>query len=280
MPTLYIVSTPIGNLEDITLRALRVLGEVGLIAAEDTRVTRRLLTRYDIDTPLTSYHEHNKLAKIPGLLVRLEDIDIALVSDAGTPGVNDPGQELVMAAASKGHDVIGIPGASALTTAIAVSGIAMEGFVFLGFLPRKSGERQRLLESMISERRALVIFETPHRLKSALKDAQAVLGDREIAVCRELTKLYEETYRGPISEALVHFENPRGEFTLIISGTTSDDENAPKADPRPLLEELHRQRVSARDAVAQTSEATGLGRRELYRIWVELTKESDYHPPV
>ena len=133
MPTLYIVSTPIGNLEDITLRALRVLGEVGLIAAEDTRVTRRLLTRYDIDTPLTSYHEHNKLAKIPGLLVRLEDIDIALVSDAGTPGVNDPGQELVIAAASKGHDVIGIPGASSLTTAIAVSGIAMEGFVFLGF---------------------------------------------------------------------------------------------------------------------------------------------------
>ena len=136
------------------------------------------------------------------------------------------------------------------------------------------------MESMISERRALVAFETPHRLKSALKDAQAVLGDREIAVCRELTKLYEETYRGTISEALEHFENPRGEFTLIISGTTSDDENAPKADPRLLLEELHRQRVSARDAVAQTSEATGLGRRELYRIWVELTKESDYHPPV
>ena len=280
MPTLYIVSTPIGNLEDITLRALRVLGEVGLIAAEDTRVTRRLLTRYDIDTPLTSYHEHNKLAKIPDLLAKLEDIDIALVSDAGTPGVNDPGQELVMAAASTGHDVIGIPGASAITTAIAVSGIAMEGFVYLGFLPRNAGERQRLLKSVISERRALLLFETPHRLKATLKDAQAVLGDREIAVCRELTKLYEETYRGTISEASEHFDNPRGEFTLMISGATSDDEYAPKADPRPLLEELHRQRVSARDAVAQISEATGSGRRELYRIWVELTKESDYHPPV
>lgn len=280
MPTLYIVSTPIGNLEDITLRALRVLGEVGLIAAEDTRVTRRLLTRYDIDTPLTSYHEHNKLAKIPDLLAKLEGIDIALVSDAGTPGVNDPGQELVMAAASTGHDVIGIPGASAITTAIAVSGIAMEGFVYLGFLPRNSGERQRLLKSVISERRSLVLFETPHRLKATLKDAQAVLGDRELAVCRELTKLYEETYRGTISEASEHFDNPRGEFTLMISGATSDDENAPKIDARPLLEELHRQRVSARDAVAQISEATGLGRRELYRIWVELTKESDYHPPV
>ena len=280
MPTLYIVSTPIGNLEDITLRALRVLGEVGLIAAEDTRVTRRLLTRYDIDTPLTSYHEHNKLAKIPDLLAKLEGIDIALVSDAGTPGVNDPGQELVMAAASTGHDVIGIPGASAITTAIAVSGIAMEGFVYLGFLPRNAGERQRLLKSVISERRALLLFETPHRLKATLKDAQAVLGDREIAVCRELTKLYEETYRGTISEASEHFDNPRGEFTLMISGATSDDENAPKIDARPLLEELHRQRVSARDAVAQISEATGLGRRELYRIWVELTKESDYHPPV
>ena len=280
MPTLYIVSTPIGNLEDITLRALRVLGEVGLIAAEDTRVTRRLLTRYDIDTPLTSYHEHNKLAKIPDLLAKLEGIDIALVSDAGTPGVNDPGQELVMAAASTGHDVIGIPGASAITTAIAVSGIAMEGFVYLGFLPRNSGERQRLLKSVISERRSLVLFETPHRLKATLKDAQVVLGDRELAVCRELTKLYEETYRGTISEASEHFDNPRGEFTLMISGATSDDENAPKVDARPLLEELHRQRVSARDAVAQISEATGLGRRELYRIWVELTKESDYHPPV
>ena len=280
MPTLYIVSTPIGNLEDITLRALRVLGEVGLIAAEDTRVTRRLLTRYDIDTPLTSYHEHNKLAKIPDLLAKLEGIDIALVSDAGTPGVNDPGQELVMAAASTGHDVIGIPGASAITTAIAVSGIAMEGFVYLGFLPRNAGERQRLLKSVISERRSLVLFETPHRLKATLKDAQAVLGDRELAVCRELTKLYEETYRGTISEASEHFDNPRGEFTLMISGATSDDENAPKIDARPLLEELHRQRVSARDAVAQISEATGLGRRELYRIWVELTKESDYHPPV
>ncbi|MCH7801561.1 MAG: rRNA small subunit methyltransferase 1, partial [Chloroflexi bacterium] len=135
MSTLYIVATPIGNLEDITLRALRLLGEVGLIAAEDTRVTRRLLTRYDIDTPLTSYHEHNKNAKIPELLKRLHDTDIALVSDAGTPGVNDPGQELVSAAASEGHQVIGIPGASALTTAVALSGMAMDGFDYLGFLP-------------------------------------------------------------------------------------------------------------------------------------------------
>ena len=280
MPTLYVVATPIGNLEDITLRALRVLGEVGLIAAEDTRVTRRLLTRYDIETPLTSYHEHNKQAKIPELLTRLQDTDIALVSDAGTPGVNDPGQELVSAAASEGYQVIGIPGASALTTAVAVSGIAMDGFVYLGFLPRKSGDRKRLLESVVSERRALVAFEAPHRLRSALRDALSVLGDREIAVCRELTKLYEETFRGTISEALEHFENPRGEFTLVISGGTPADEDAPKTDPRPMLEELHRQRVTARDAVAQTSEATGLGRRELYRIWVELTRESDYHPPV
>lgn len=277
---MYIVATPIGNLEDITLRALRVLGEVGLIAAEDTRVTRRLLTRHHIDTPLTSYHEHNKHAKIPELLATLRDTDVALVSDAGTPGVNDPGQELVSAAASEGCQVIGIPGASALTTAVAVSGIAMDGFVYLGFLPRKSGERKRLLESVVSESRALVIFETPHRLRSALMDALVVLGDRQIAVCRELTKLYEETFRGTISEAFEHFETPRGEFTLVISGGTPADDDAPKTDPRPMLEELHRQRVTARDAVAQTSEVTGLGRRELYRIWVELTRESDYHPPV
>ncbi|MDP6452814.1 MAG: 16S rRNA (cytidine(1402)-2'-O)-methyltransferase, partial [SAR202 cluster bacterium] len=227
MPTLYIVSTPIGNLEDITLRALRVLGEVGLIAAEDTRVTRRLLARYEIDTPLTSYHEHNKLAKIPELVSRLEEIDIALVSDAGTPGVNDPGQELVSAAAAQGYDVIGIPGPSAVTTAISLSGIAMEGFIYLGFLPRKQGQRKRLLESAVSEGRALVMFETPHRLRSALSDALSVLGDRQLAVCRELTKLYEEVFRGTISESLDHFGNPRGEFTLVISGATTADENAP-----------------------------------------------------
>lgn len=280
MPTLYIVATPIGNLEDITLRALRVLDEVGLIAAEDTRVTRRLLARHDIHTPLTSYHEHNKQTKIPQLLARLLDTDIALVSDAGTPGINDPGQELVSAAASEGFDVIGIPGASALTTAIALSGIAIDGFIYLGFLPRKSGERKRLLESLNSERRALVAFETPHRVRSALGDLLAVLGDRQIAVCRELTKVHEETFRGKISEALEHYESPRGEYTLVISGRTPADEDTTDTDPRPMLEELHRQRVSARDAVAQTSGVTGLGRRELYRIWVELTKESDYHPPV
>jgi 16S rRNA (cytidine1402-2'-O)-methyltransferase len=280
MSTLYIVSTPIGNLEDITLRALRVLGEVGLIAAEDTRVTRRLLARHDIDTPMTSYHEHNKHTKIPELLSKLLDMDIALVSDAGTPGVNDPGQELVSTAASEGHQIIGIPGASAVTTAIAVSGIAMEGFVYLGFLPRKSSDRKRLLKLVISEPRALVIFETPHRLRSALIDALSVLGDRQISVSRELTKLYEETFRGTISEAFEYFTTPRGEFTLVISGGTTGDENSEKIDPRPILEELHGQRVTARDAVAQTSEVTGLGRRELYRIWVEITKAGDYHPPV
>jgi 16S rRNA (cytidine1402-2'-O)-methyltransferase len=280
MPILYIVATPIGNLEDITLRALRVLREVGLIAAEDTRVTRRLLARHDIDTPLTSYHEHNKQTKIPELLSKLQDMDIALVSDAGTPGVNDPGQELVSAAASAGNQVIGIPGASAVTTAIAVSGIAMEGFVYLGFLPRKSSDRKRLLKSVISEPRALVIFETPHRLRAALIDALSTLGDRQVSVSRELTKLYEETFRGTISQAFEYFTAPRGEFTLVISGANPGDENSEKIDPRPMLEELHRQRVTARDAVAQTSEATGLGRRELYRIWVEITKAGDYHPPV
>lgn len=280
MSTLYIVATPIGNLEDTTFRAVRVLNQVGLIAAEDTRITRRLLSRYDIGTPMTSYHEHNRGAKMSRVLATLEDADVALVSDAGTPGINDPGQELVAAVASAGHRVVGLPGPSALTTAVSVSGIPSDGFIYLGFLPRRAGERRRLLDTVAADPRALVIFEAPHRMRAALGDLLSVLGDREICVCRELTKIHEETFRGTISGAVQHFENPRGEFTLVIGGAPVADEKDQKAEARPMLETLRRQRVSAKDAVAQTAEATGLGRRELYRIWVELANDSDYHPPV
>ena len=199
--TLFVVGTPIGNLEDVTLRAIRVLSEVGLIAAEDTRVTRKLLNRYDVQTRLTSYNEHNSTRKIPSIIEALESASVALVSDAGMPGVNDPGQHLVRAVTDAGYRVEVVPGPSSITTAVSVSGLDLTGFVYVGFLPRKTGERRRVLESFKSERRGLVTLESPHRLKDTLSDMHDALGDREIAVCRELTKLHEEVFRGKVSEA-------------------------------------------------------------------------------
>lgn len=271
MSKLYVVTTPIGNLEDITLRALRVLNEVSIIAAEDTRVTRRLLSRYNISTPTTSFHDHNARSKLAILLKRLEEDDIAIVCDAGTPAINDPGQELVSAAVRNGVEVAVIPGASALTAAIAVSGITMKSFVHLGFLPRASRKRKQLLESLASEKRGIVAFETPHRLQASLHDLLAHLGDREVSVCRELTKLHEEVFRGRVSEAATHFDKPRGEFTLVIEGVRTPEKPDVAVDPRPLLEEFRRHGTSTRDAVAMASEATGLGRRELYTIWLEVS---------
>lgn len=275
MPNLYIVATPIGNLEDITLRALRVLNEVSLIAAEDTRVTRKLLSRYDIHTPMTSYHEHNRAAKLPELLAALEKADVALVSDAGTPAVNDPGSELVARAAEAGAGIVPVPGASALTSAIAVCGLAIEQFVYVGFLPRKRAERVRLLESVAYQGRAIVAFETPHRLKTALQDILETLGDRRIAVCRELTKLHEEVFRGLVSQAIDHFAEPRGEFTLVIEGGAEapQDVQGSEEDTREMLMRLRSEGVKAKESVAEVAELTGLPRRRVYQMWLD-TKEN------
>lgn len=218
MPTLYIVATPIGNLEDVTLRALKVLRRVELIAAEDTRRTKHLLSKYGIKTPLTSYHEHNKQAKLPRLLKHLEQKDLALVSEAGMPGISDPGYELVAAAIEKGFKAVPIPGPSAITAALAASGLPTRQFVYLGFLPRKKGERRKLLQQLSEEQRTLVAFESPYRLRASLKDLRDVLGERRLAIGRELTKLHEEIFYGTPSEALEHFSQPRGEFTLVIAG--------------------------------------------------------------
>ena len=220
MAVLYVVATPIGNLEDISLRALRVLREVGLIAAEDTRKTRRLLNAYDIETPLTSYHEHTKESKLDDLLCYVEKEDLALVSEAGTPGLSDPGYDLIVAAVERRIPVVPIPGASAAITALVVSGLATDQFVYVGFLPRRRGQRQRLLGSIADESRTIVAFETPHRLSEALTDIEEVLGDRRLSVCRELTKMHEEIFRGRVSQARKHFVQPRGEFSLIIEGKT------------------------------------------------------------
>ena len=271
MPTLYVVATPIGNLEDITLRALRVLSEVGLIAAEDTRVTRRLLNRYEIGTPLTSYNEHNSPAKLPAILARLAEGDVALVTDAGSPGINDPGAWLVEAAAEAGHAVATVPGPSAPTAALSVSGMYGDSFVYLGFLPKKRANRVKVLASVAAQERTLVILETPHRLRDALQDIAGALGDRPIAVCRELTKLHEEIFRGTVSQAIDHFQEPRGEFTLVIQGGSGEpvDEGAAEDTARTMLAELRSQGAHAKDAVSQVVDATGLPRRKVYRMWLD-----------
>jgi len=188
MPVLYVVATPIGNLEDVTLRALRVLREVKLVAAEDTRKTRRLLNAYDIKTPMTSYYEHNKMTKLEYILDFLKEGDVALVSDAGMPGISDPGYELIAAASERRIQVVPIPGASSVTTALAVSGLPTDRFIYIGFLPNKASARREALKTAANEPGTIIILEAPHRITAALEDILGVFGDRRIAVCRELTK--------------------------------------------------------------------------------------------
>ncbi|NLG74297.1 MAG: 16S rRNA (cytidine(1402)-2'-O)-methyltransferase [Chloroflexi bacterium] len=221
MGKLYLVATPIGNLEDISARALRVLREVRLIAAEDTRQTAKLLNHYAIQTALTSYHEHNKLVKLDQILAALAEGDVALVSDAGTPALNDPGYELVRAALQAGYEVSPIPGPSAPVSALVASGLPTDSFLYLGYLPRKSAERRRELAKVKDLPYTLIFLEAPHRLLASLEDLCHVLGDRACALARELTKVHEEIFRGSLSEAREYFQAnpPRGEFTLVVAGS-------------------------------------------------------------
>jgi len=220
MGTLYLVATPIGNLEDMSPRAVRTLCEARLFAAEDTRHTRQLLTHFDIHTPMTSYFEHNKLAKLDAILTALAEGDVALVSDAGTPGINDPGYELVKAALEAGHTVSPVPGPSAPIAALAASGLPTDAFLYRGYLPRKSSERKEFLQKVADQPYTLVFLETPHRLVDALDDIRSVLGDRLMAAARELTKVHEQFVRGQVSEVREHFtqHEPRGEFVLVVAG--------------------------------------------------------------
>lgn len=272
MAVLYIVATPIGNLEDVTLRALRILKEVGLIAAEDTRKTRRLLSAYGIRTPLTSYHEHNSRAKLGYLLDRLEEKDVALVSEAGMPGLSDPGYELVVAAAQRGIPVVPIPGPSVVPTALAVSALPIHQFTYLGFLPRRKKERIGLLKSIASEARTTVVFEAPHRLSTTLKELAEVLGDRRVAIGRELTKIHEEVFRGTISQAMEHFRQPRGEFTLVIEGSKGAEKPVLTVEVEQQLCRLYDQGVTAKEAISRLSLATGLSKKDLYRAWLGLKR--------
>ena len=280
MGTLYVVGTPIGNLEDITRRAARVLGQVGLIAAEDTRVTRRLLSHLGLRVPLISCNRHNWPARLPELLRALEAGDAALVTDAGMPAVSDPGSEVTAQVAAAGFPVEVIPGASAVTAALAAAGLPADSFLFLGFLPRHRQERRGRLTAVAALPFTLVIFEAPHRLRPTLEDLLTTLGDRDSAVCRELTKLYEEVRRGPLSQALEYFTAPRGEFVLVVAGAEvstgkntgasleSESTQADLSAAQEQLAQLRREGLRSREAVAAVTAATGLPRREVYRLWV------------
>jgi len=253
MSTLFLVATPIGNLEDISARAVRLLGEVRLIAAEDTRHTARLLQHYLITTPCLSYHEHNKLVRVERVLAALDEGDVALVSDAGTPALNDPGFELVRAALKAGHLVSPVPGACAPVAALVASGLPTDTFLYQGYLPRRQAERQRMLQGVAEQPYTLIFLETPHRLLESLADIAALLGDRQIAVARELTKLHEEIFRGSLAQALAHFSTqaPRGEFTLVIAGCPAE---APRWD-------VDRLQAALQDAASGPEKAAQLARR-------------------
>jgi 16S rRNA (cytidine1402-2'-O)-methyltransferase len=275
--TLYLVATPIGNLDDISARALRILRESHLIAAEDTRHTRKLLQRYDIQTKVTSYHEHSKPHELSQILSKLEVGDVALVSDAGTPGLNDPGYELVRAAVEQGFTVSPIPGPSAPLAALVASGLPTNTFLYLGYLPRKSGERRRLLEQTKEQPSTLIFLETPHRLIPALLELEEVLGDRQIAVARELTKLHEEIFRGTISQARAHYTQgkPRGEFTLIVSGYSSEIERWPVERLNSALVAASAQELPPSQVASQLAAESGWPRREIYQMLTELRRNDD-----
>ena len=268
MPTLYLVATPIGNLEDMTVRAIRVLREASLIAAEDTRTAKRLLDHYEIvAAKLTSYNEHNARAKTPTILRALEEGDVAVVSDAGMPGISDPGHELVVEAINAGHAVVPIPGASAVVAAVAASGLPSRRFHYLGFLPRQSGPRKRALLEAAGSGDTLVVYESPHRVRATLADTLETLGDRRIAVARELTKIYEEIWRGSISAALEYFAEPRGEFTLVVEGGAPKTEAATEDAIALGIEAMRADGIGSREAVAQIATRYGLSRRDAYRLW-------------
>jgi 16S rRNA (cytidine1402-2'-O)-methyltransferase len=274
--TLYVVGTPIGNLEDVTLRALRTLKEATLIAAEDTRRARILAQRYEIETPITSYFEGNKLDKLETVLRALDEGDVALISEAGMPGLSDPGYELIRAAIERGFSVVPIPGPSAVVTALVVSGLPSDSFLYLGFLPRRQRERRRLLAEVAQERRTLVLYEAPHRLRKSLADLEAVLGDRPLAVCRELTKLHEEVWRGTVAGARAYFEEtgPRGEFTLVVGGAQEEErERWEEGRVRGALDELLAQGVSRPAAARRVARASGWSRAEVYGLGLGLDDE-------
>lgn len=281
MGSLYIVGTPIGNLEDMTQRALRILREVSVIACEDTRETRKLLHHFAIATPTVSYHEHNKLTAGPALIRRLEaGEDVALVTDAGMPGISDPGEDLVRMAIEANIAVVPVPGPTAFVTALVGSGLPTSRFVFEGFLPTRNKERREALERLKTERRTFVLYEAPHRLMETLADLRDALGDRPMVAARELTKLHEEFVRGTPAELLRHFETkaPRGEFVLVVQGAPEQVAAVDPADLTPgalaaAVAALEAEGLDRKAAMKEVAHRYGLSKRDVYQALLEMKRE-------
>lgn len=273
MPTLYIVATPIGNLDDLTLRAIELLRSVSVVVAEDTRVTRKLLDRVESTARLISFHRRSGEKGVGTIMRLLDEGDVVLVSDAGTPGVNDPGQAIVAAAIDRGHDVIPIPGPSSVMAALSVCGFYADQFASYGFLPANGSRRRRVLRQIEGQPMAAVTFETPHRLRDALEDIAEILGDRHLVVCREITKMHEEIWRGTADEALLHFKKPRGEFVIVVAplerlGVGSQAVSVEDAE-REILNiaaELDDEYESRRDLVDAVAAEIGYPRRQVYQV--------------
>jgi 16S rRNA (cytidine1402-2'-O)-methyltransferase len=269
MGKLYLVATPIGNLEDVSARALRVLREALLIAAEDTRHTGVLLKHFEINTPLTSYFEHNKLNKLDYILEQLSKGDVALVSDAGTPAINDPGYELIRAALAAGFDVSPIPGPSALISALSASGLPTDAFTYLGYLPHKTNERRKFISQVENLTYVLIFLESPHRIVDSLEDLFAVLGNRQICVAREMTKMFEEFWRGELSGAVEHFkaQPPRGEFTLVVAGKSKTESALWSEDElRAAIQKELKKESSAKEIAAELSKISGWNKKDTYAL--------------
>lgn len=276
---LYLCATPIGNLEDITFRAVRVLKEANLIAAEDTRHTRKLLNHYEIHTATVSYHEHNKLERGPELINRLlQGQTIALVSDAGMPGISDPGTHLTQLAIEAGITVIPVPGANAALSALVASGLDTTNFTFVGFLPKTKKKRRELLEQLVKQPYTLLFYESPHRIKETLKELETAFGDRPAAACRELTKKFEEFNRSTLLGLQQHFAavEPRGEFTLVVQGAGAGPEPDLGSKDEVSLPEavalLMAKGTAKKDALRQVAVDRGISRRDVYQAVLEAEK--------
>jgi 16S rRNA (cytidine1402-2'-O)-methyltransferase len=276
MSQLYVVGTPIGNLEDVTFRALRILKSVSLIAAEDTRKAHKLLSHYDIQTPLTSLFEANERSKIASILGALADGDVAVISEAGMPGISDPGYPLIRAAIEQGIPVVPIPGPSAHTAALVASGLPTDQFTFVGFLPRKGSERDRALERLTPLASTLVVYAAPHRLRAILRAMHEAWGARRIAICREITKMHEEIWRGDLQDALLWAKSkpPRGEYTLVIAGATESEARWNEAQVKAALAQHLAQGLAPSRAAREVSSLSGWSRRDVYELQLEMKRDA------
>ncbi|PZC41870.1 MAG: 16S rRNA (cytidine1402-2'-O)-methyltransferase [Chloroflexi bacterium] len=275
MGTLYIVGTPIGNLEDISFRVIRILSEVDLIAAEDTRVTEKLLSRYDIKTQKTSFNKDNSFGKIPEILNTLINHDVALTTDAGTPGISDPGYDLVKEVNSAGFTVVGIPGPSAVTTVLSMCPFPLEGFIFTGFPPRKEGDLLKFLKHYEALNLPVVLFESPRRIRNLLEKIALLYPDRSVFIAREMTKIHEETFHGTSSDALVHFIEPKGEFTMVLSKIKVETNLLNQTDILKLIRKLSSDGLGIKEISREIAIVAKLGNSGAYKLVLDTLTDDE-----